>query len=78
MTITLNILVQNILNVFIHQFMEQWKCRLDTLKGALSCSFSGFISVCSVSTVTCLHALMFKKLFIFLILVLQHLFSPSV
>ena len=28
---------------------------------------------------TCLHALMFKKLFIFLILpVLQHLFSPSV
>ena len=38
-----------------------------------------FISVCSVSTVTCLHALMFRKLYIFLILpVLQHLFSPSV
>ena len=33
----------------------------------------------SASPVTCLHALMFKKLFIFLILpVLQHLFSPSV
>ena len=38
-----------------------------------------FIFVCSVSTGTCLHALMFKKVFIFLILpVLQHLFSPSV
>ena len=38
-----------------------------------------FIFACSVSTVTCLHALMFKKLFTFLILpVLQHLCSPSV
>ena len=36
------------------------------------------ISVCSVSTVTCLHALMFKKLFMFLILpVLQHLFPET-
>jgi len=37
------------------------------------------ISVCSVSPVTCLHSLMFKKLFSVLILPeLQHLCSPSV
>ena len=47
------------------------------IKGALFCSLLG--SYQYVVSLLCLHALMFTKLFISLILpVLQHLFSPSV